>query len=343
MNRYALWNNKGGVGKSFLAFSISCEYAIDNPDEDVLVIDMCPQANLTEMLLGGKDVTAKALDALYEKKPRCSVGGYFEARLNSPFMTISNISDFVIHPKDFNDSAPDNLWLVPGDNLLELLSEAIRQASNMSLPADAWPKVMRWLSDLVRGFNETSLASDLAVFIDCNPSFSIYTQIALCAADNVVVPFTADDSSRRGIENVFALLYGISDSELQGYAKLSFSKRATEESVDLPRLHTFVSNRVTMYKGKPSSAFEAKSAPIKKLVESVAVENKRSFVGFKSLADLFIEMPDYHAVAVVASSEGTPLTKLKSGHHQIDGDTVQVNQTSIDKYKKAIKKLVERI
>jgi hypothetical protein len=98
-----------------------------------------------------------------------------------------------------------------------------------------------------------------------------------------------------------------------------------------------------MYKGKPSSAFEAKSAPIKKLVEEVAGTHKRVFVNFKTTSELFIEMPDYHAVAVVASSEGSPLSILKSGHHQIDGDVVQVNQNSIDKYKKAIKRFVERI
>lgn len=343
MNKYALWNNKGGVGKSFLAFSSACEYALANPDEHVLVLDMCPQANLTEMLLGGKDSTAAALDEFYAAKPRKSVGGYFEARLNSPFIPLSIISDYLIKPVDYNVNVPSNMYLVPGDNLLELLSEAIRQASNMALPNDAWTKVMRWLSDLIRTFFDESAASDIAVFIDCNPSFSIYTQIALCAADFVVVPFTADDSSRRGIENVFALLYGISASELQGYAKLSFSKKAGDEGVDLPRLHTFVSNRATMYKGKPSSAFEAKSAPIKKLVEEIAVLNKRVFDGFKEPKDLFIEMPDYHGVAVVASSEGTPLSKLKSGHHSIDGDTVQVNQNSIDKYKKAIGKLVERV
>lgn len=343
MNRYALWNNKGGVGKSFLAFSAATEYALENPDEEVLVLDMCPQANLTEMLLGGKDATATALERFYSSKPRRSVGGYFEARLNSPFMPLPSTDDFLVRPNDYNESVPANLSLVPGDNLLELLSEAIRQASNMALPVDAWQKVMRWLSDLVRQFDEESLASDVAVFIDCNPSFSIYTQIALCAADYVIVPFTADDSSRRGIENVFALLYGISASELQGYAKLSFSKKAVEEGVDLPKLHTFVSNRATMYKGKPSSAFEAKSAPIKKLVQDVALINKRSFANFKSTSDLFIEMPDYHGVAVVASSEGTPLSQMKSGHHTIDGDTVQVNQNSIDKYKKAIGKLVDRI
>jgi len=343
MNKYALWNNKGGVGKSFLAFSLACEYALANPDEDVLVLDMCPQANLTEMLLGGKDSTASALDQFYALRPRRSVGGYFEARLNSPFIPLGSIADYVVKPSSCNENLPGNIYLVPGDNLLELLSEAIRQASNMALPSDAWPKVMRWLTDLIREFYEESAASDVAVFIDCNPSFSIYTQIALCAADFVIVPFTADDSSRRGIENVFALLYGISDSELQGYAKLSFSKKAGDEGIDLPRLHTFVSNRVTMYKGKPSSAFEAKSAPIKSLVEDIAISNKRAFDGFKTPRDLFIEMPDYHGVAVVASSEGTPLSQLKSGHHNIDGDTVQVNQTSIEKYKKAIGKLVDRI
>lgn len=343
MNKYALWNNKGGVGKSFLAFSAACEYALANPDEEVLVLDMCPQANLTEMLLGGKDETAAALDDFYSSKPRRSIGGYFEARLNSPFISIGDTSDFQVRPSDHNGNIPSNLILVPGDNLLELLSEAIRQASQMALPSDAWPKIMRWLNDLIRDFSDTSEAADVAVFIDCNPSFSIYTQIALCSAEFIIVPFTADDSSRRGIENVLALLFGISASELQGYAKLSFSKKANEEGVDLPKLQTFVSNRATMFRGKPSSAFEAKSAPIKQLVKEIAASNKKVFANHKKPDDLFIEMPDYHSVAVVASSEGCPLSKMKSGHHHIDGDTVQVNQTSIDKYKKAIGKLIERL
>ena len=343
MNRYALWNNKGGVGKSFLAFSAACEYALAHPDEDVLVLDLCPQANLTEMLLGGKETSTIALNTFYESKPRRSVGGYFEARLNSPFVPLTEISQFLIKPSLFNANLPENITLLPGDNLLELLSEAMRQASQMSLPSDAWPKVMRWLSDLIREFAEWNLSSDIAVFIDCNPSFSIYTQMALCSADYILVPFTADDSSRRGIENVFALLYGISSSELEGYAKLSFSRRANSEGVDLPTLHTFISNRVTMYKGKPSSAFQAKSAPIKALIDKIYISNKRYFSGYKKTEDLFIEMPDYHSVAVVASSEGCPLSKMKSGHHEIDGDIVQVNQTAIEKYKKAISKLIERL
>ena len=51
---YAIWNNKGGVGKSYLTFQIACEYARQNPNKKVLVVDMCPQANSSSMLLGGK-------------------------------------------------------------------------------------------------------------------------------------------------------------------------------------------------------------------------------------------------------------------------------------------------
>ncbi|CAN2526466.1 ParA family protein [Burkholderia pseudomallei] len=343
MTKYALWNNKGGVGKSFLTFSLACEYALDNPDEDVLILDLCPQANLTEMLLGGKDPSTLALDDLYKQKPRRSIGGYFESRLTSPFVAPADITDFIFRPNSVNENLPQNIVLVAGDNLLELLSEAMRQASQMALPYDAWPKVMRWASDLIRSFTEYSQASDVTTFIDCNPSFSIYTQVGLAAADYLIIPFTADDSSRRGVENVLALLYGLSANELQGYAKLSFSQKAVDEGVDIPKLHTFVSNRVTMYKGKPSSAFQAKSAPIRAVIETAAAHNKRYFASYRNVADLFAEMPDYHSVAVVASSEGCPLSLLKSGHHQIDGDVVQVNQNAIDKYTKAIKKLAERL
>lgn len=343
MSRYALWNNKGGVGKSFLTFSLACEYALANPDEEVLVLDLCPQANLTEMFLGGKDMSAAMLNAFYAEKPRRSIGGYFESRLTSPFVPLTSITEFLCKPSWVNTNIPTNITLLAGDNLLELLAEAIRGVAQLPLPADAWAKVMRWLVDLVRAFSDASNATDVVTFVDCNPSFSIYTQIALCSAENLIVPFTADDSSRRGIENVFALLYGLASSELQGYARLSFSKRATDDGIDLPRIHTFVSNRATFYRGKPSSAFEAKSAPIKALVEQTASAGKRHFVNFQALTDLFAEMPDYHSVAVVASSEGCPLSRLQSGHHTIDGEIVQVNMVAISKYTKAIAKLVKRL
>jgi len=51
MEKYAFWNNKGGTGKTSLAFQVICSYAMSHPDKKVLAIDVCPQANLSELLL----------------------------------------------------------------------------------------------------------------------------------------------------------------------------------------------------------------------------------------------------------------------------------------------------
>lgn len=40
---YAIWNNKGGVGKSYLIFQIASEYARTHPEQNILVVDLCPQ------------------------------------------------------------------------------------------------------------------------------------------------------------------------------------------------------------------------------------------------------------------------------------------------------------
>lgn len=55
MTAYAFWNNKGGVGKSFLSFVAATEYAHTYPGTDVYVIDLCPQANISETLLVNSD------------------------------------------------------------------------------------------------------------------------------------------------------------------------------------------------------------------------------------------------------------------------------------------------
>jgi cellulose biosynthesis protein BcsQ len=67
---YALWNNKGGVGKSYLTFQIACQYARTHPDQKVLVIDLCPQANSSGMLLGGMIRGEAALNELSSADPR---------------------------------------------------------------------------------------------------------------------------------------------------------------------------------------------------------------------------------------------------------------------------------
>lgn len=344
MNSYAFWNNKGGVGKSFLCFIAACEYANAHSDTDVYVIDLCPQANVSEILLGGLRTSPKPMASLLGAKPRCTVAGYLEERLSSPFRMIDDVDRFLSQPAKFNKYIPKNLFLVCGDNLLELLSEPIRQTSQLSLPQDAWAKTQNWIRDLCVALENRSLGRNSTFIIDCNPSFAIYTQLALVGAESVVVPYTADDSSRRGIENVMALLYGVVDSTMLLYAKLSFSQKAREENVSIPKIHTLVSNRQTLYDGKPSKAFEALSKTIKNLVDSV-YKSHRSIFAFptKTPSSEVIDIPDYHGASIVAASNGIPLHQLKAGPHEVAGDRVQVNQDPLIRYKRALGNFTARL
>jgi cellulose biosynthesis protein BcsQ len=345
MTGYAFWNNKGGVGKSFLCFVAASEFAHRHPNTDVYVIDLCPQANASETLLGGYGKSANALKSLLGKSPRATIAGYLEQRLNSPFIMTGDVGAYVTEVSNYNASLPSNLYLVCGDNLLELLSEAIRQTSQLTIPTNAWKLVLSWVKDLMAALRERSGDRETLFILDCNPSFAIYTQLALVACDYVVVPFTADDSSRRAIENVVALLYGVADDpHASQYARISFAKRALEEGLNSPKLHTFISNRVTLYEGKPSKAFEVSNQRIKKTVSGIHKLRRSIFaIPSRKPTNSFIEIPDYHSACIVAATTGTPLHKLKPGPRQLDNERIQINAGPLKTYKEALEKLVDAL
>lgn len=342
MSSYAFWNNKGGVGKSFLCFITACEYAQLHPEVDVVVLDLCPQANTSEMLLGGQLEGGKNLRKfLKPDASRLSVGGYLEQRLNSPFVQIRDAARYAIKVDHHNKKVASNIYLVCGDNLVEVLGEAIRQTAQLSVPRDAWRKVTSWINELQDEIRE-SRERDCVFFIDCNPSFAVYTQLAIAAAEYVVIPFTADESSRRGIENIIALLYGQGDEYIASFARLSFYKRAKEEGLSLPKLHTFVSNRVTLFEGQPSKAHQAANKAIIHTIQTLATKHRTIFAYPKiPVADRFVDFPDFHAVSVVLALTGTPIHALKAGPKNLNGERIQVNTGPLKLYKESLKKLVD--
>ena len=77
MNKsYVIWNNKGGVGKSTITFHVASMYAEENLDRNVVVIDMCPQANSSVMLMGGGMKAENYLQELIIKETPRTVVGY---------------------------------------------------------------------------------------------------------------------------------------------------------------------------------------------------------------------------------------------------------------------------
>src|SRR5689334_21025570 len=100
--KYAVWNNKGGVGKSFVTFITACEFARVNHERRVVIVDMCPQANVSEVVLGGNGKGAEVLETLLAASPRRTIGGYLDERISSPHKITGNETDYLLRACDYN-------------------------------------------------------------------------------------------------------------------------------------------------------------------------------------------------------------------------------------------------
>ena len=239
---YALWNNKGGVGKSYLTFQIACEYARTHPDERVLVLDMCPQANSSSMLLGGMVAGEAALNDLSLPTRGCTIAGYIRERLSSPYHSPASGASYLMNVRTRNYHVPGNLFLVTGDEELEMLGSRVSNATQPG-PDDAWAKVHLWIRDLITDVRQSWNLEDSTVFVDCNPSFSIYTEMALSASDRLIIPFSADGLSMRAVRTVLSLLYGV--MRRPGAERSEFFRRSDEFRLRVPRIYCYVGNRMT--------------------------------------------------------------------------------------------------
>lgn len=339
MLTYGFWNNKGGTGKTSLCFQAICFYARANPDKRILAIDVCPQANLSELFLGG--LANHGSDQLLLRQgavPRASIGGYFQQRLPAPYSAPSiTTGDFLTKPHDLNNEIPANIDLICGDPLLELQSNAISTLANNNIPGtDAWVAVIDWIKDLldpIRGLYDTA-------FVDCNPSFSIYTQIALSAVDRLVLPVMADDSSRRAIQNAFSLVYGLKlPSDI--YATYAFATRLKAASRTLPQVHLIAKNRLTQYMG-PASAYAAVLRSIDSDVAGLISSNPEIFT-FKKTEDGVVDVRDFQTTGVVAFAKGSPLYSLKTGKRDVMGHRVTVHEEYKANCVKAMNELVAKL
>jgi len=337
--RIAFWNNKGGTGKTSLAFQVICDYAHKNPTKRILTIDVCPQANLSELLLGG--LNQGGSNNLLQRQgaiPRATIGGYFQIRLPSPYTSPSfEPRDFITTPYTYNSYIPENIDLLCGDSMLELQSNAISTLANNQIPGtNTWLAIINWLND----FLETIDGSYDVVFFDLNPSFSIYTQIALASTKKLVLPVMADDSSRRAIQNVFSLIYGIKlPSEI--YTRYAFAEKLKEAEQDLPKVHAILKNRITQYMGS-ASAFNTVLNAINIDIESL-MKGHKSFFTFKNIQDGILEVRDFNTTGVVSAARGCPFYKLPAGRLDLLGRRVQVRAEFRQDCINSIDKVVSRI
>jgi len=347
---YAIWNNKGGVGKSYLTFQLASEYARQHPNKKVLVVDLCPQANSSSMLLGGMEDGEEQLNNIHGKQPRLTISGYIDDRIRSPYVPTKSGADYITQVSRYNKNVPSNVYLVVGDEKLELQSSRVSSATNPG-PHDAWQIVHLWITDLISDIKRSWNDEECCVFIDCNPSFSIYTELALIAAERLLIPFSADGSSKRAIRAVLSLVYGqrrqLGDTQSEFYLEAS-------RKMPLPEIYMYIGNRLTQMNNSSASAFRTVVNEISEEIYSVWQSSDTPFcihpfgatrpTNKKSFKSMFqFEVNDANTASVVSGALGIPIGVLTAGQRKVAGVTVTVNQSQLDKQVPNLRELVQRI
>jgi len=256
----------------------------------------------------------------------------------------------LVNVSSINTQVPSNVYLVPGDEQLELQASLVLRATNPG-PSDAWRIVHTWMSDLIEDVRRYWNEDDATVFIDCNPSFSIYTELALSAADRLVIPFSADGSSKRAVRAVLALIYGVTRSP--GSLQSDYYLRSQQYRLPIPKIYCYAGNRLTQYV-KSAQAFRTVVNEIGDEIWNVWLANPNLFhihptgsgsptnrAAFNRMFQF--EVVDANTASVVSSSLGIPIVLLTAGYHAVVGKDVMVNQSQLDKQQPNIRDLVASI
>ena len=190
MKTIAFFNNKGGVGKSTLAYHVA--WMLAEQGYKVITADLDPQANLTSMFLDEETLEDLWLSQNSTQDARTVYGAVEKLK--------RGLGDVLpIDPRPIERS--ERLFIIPGDLALSDFESDL---------AEQWPKcldrderafrVTSAFSRIVRQGAEDS-GADVAL-IDVGPNLGAINRTALIASDYVVIPLGPDIFSLQGLRNM---------------------------------------------------------------------------------------------------------------------------------------------
>jgi cellulose biosynthesis protein BcsQ len=350
---YAVWNNKGGVGKSTISFHLAARLAETRPNVNVLVIDACPQANASMLLLGGGTTgEANVLSLCTQASPRTIVGYLSQVIAAGAGAALPDPMSFVTQVAQHNAKLTDNLFLLCGDGNMEPMAPAISGAAAApALTPQSQP--WRWIHLILRGLidniSQNIPTRDWLVILDTNPSFSIYTELAISAADRLIVPVNADDSSRVATNAMFILLHGQTPPH-PVYGSWTFATRAQTHNIGVPQIHVVVGNRLTQYEGA-ATAFSALSDATADTLFAAYQSHPQYFTPRPATSatvtdfrdNYSVPLRDFNTAGVVAAHLGQRLSQMGGGYYQVHGQQVQINSARVTECINALNALLAMV
>ena len=183
------FNNKGGVGKTSLAYHLA--WMLPEVDHTVLVCDLDPQANLTAAFLD-----EGRLDRLWNDEGSDDRG----ATIFKCVEPLTKVSD-LLSPALCKVSP--SLNLLPGDLALSGFEDALSREWPAALGSDDCYRAFRILTAFWTVMQEGARGCGATMILaDVGPNLGAINRSALIATDKIVVPLGADLFSLQGLRNL---------------------------------------------------------------------------------------------------------------------------------------------
>ena len=191
--RIALFNHKGGVGKTTTTFNLG--WMLADQGYKVILVDADPQCNLTGMALD--DGSPAAWEDLYEQSGRRNVKDGLAPAFESRIELLKPVECFPVADKEGLFLLPGHIGLSEYDIILGLaqkLSDATQTLQNL-------PGAMTRLLELTAEHHRADY-----ILIDLNPSLSSFNQNLLLTSHFFLVPSAPDYFSAMAIRSLAKVL-----------------------------------------------------------------------------------------------------------------------------------------
>ncbi len=297
--RVAVYNHKGGVGKTTLTINLAD--ALSHLGKKVLLVDSDPQCNLTSYLVDD-DVVDSLLDDSDTPKGQTLWAGL------KPVVEGSG------EPRQILPIEIEKLFLLPGD---------IRLSEFESLLDSFWVDCAQ---RRVRGFRGTaalsSMVNDVAqgidadfVFYDAGPNIGPLNRVILLDCDYFIVPAACDLFSVRALKT---LGHTLRDWIGQWDGVKRFAPDGVPLLLGKPKFLGYVPQRFRIYGASMARGHSFYLGQLEKRVFSDIVEPLRKID--PSLADATMsasklgEVRDMGVLVEEAQKQGVPLSRVKGGN-----------------------------
>ena len=212
--KVALINMKGGVGKSTLAANLAWAMASDPWHKNVLVIDLDPQFNCSQYLVGVRRIEA----IISEGQP--TIWDIFEQNTVVPGKTNSALDVWEAITSVYSSRRLENY--------IDLIPSRLELAHTLRNPTDKAHLLQRAVEELEEAYD--------FVIIDCAPTESVLTTAAYLVADYLLIPVRPEFLSTIGLPlleqslNEFASRYPSDLPEVLGLVFNAISGYSPEET-----------------------------------------------------------------------------------------------------------------